>query len=77
MAEVWVGEAHSFSSKDEGSGRPDTGLVMMQCDEMDLVAFRSGRGRLDSKTLSWHVLCCVRKVVVVGEHEAGKELRMY
>lgn len=21
--------AHSFSSKDEGSGRPDTGLVMM------------------------------------------------
>lgn len=24
------GEAHSFSSKDEGSGRPDTGLVMME-----------------------------------------------
>lgn len=23
--------AYSFSSKDEGSGRPDTGLVMMEC----------------------------------------------
>ena len=30
VAEIWV-MTHSFSSKDEGSGRPDTGLVMMQC----------------------------------------------
>lgn len=38
VSEVWV-VAHSFSSKDEGSGRPDTGLVMMECN----AAQRSGK----------------------------------
>jgi hypothetical protein len=66
--EIWD-MAHSFSSKDEGSGRPDTGLVMINAVQrrqsvLGPVAFKYGQNRLSQRQRAIPTRVLMRAVVV-------------